>query len=190
VKLSEDMLREILGKNRILVEILNRLPALSLPNSYLAAGCIAQTVWNKFHDFQATAHIKDYDIVYYDDSDLSFDHEDFAIRNARGIFSDIPAEVEVRNEARVHVWYEKRFGYAIKPYTSIEDAIASFPCTATSIGVRNEGGQFTVNAPFGLDDIFSLTVRPNKRQVTKEIYMQKATRWKEIWPKLTVIPWD
>src|ERR1700730_3374080 len=38
--------------------------------------------------------------------------------------------------ARVHLWYEDRFGYALKPYLSSADAIATFPTTATAVGVR------------------------------------------------------
>ncbi len=98
--------------------------------------------------------------------------------------------IEIRNEARVHLWYEKRFGHPIVPYKSVEDAISSFHCTATVIGIRNdENGNFTYYAPFGLEDLFSLVIRPNKRPARKEVYMEKAERWVKIWPNLKVIPW-
>ena len=48
---------------------------------------------------------------------------------------------------------DKPFGRAIEPYRSCEDAIATWPTTASSVGVRLEpGGHFTLCAPFGLDD--------------------------------------
>lgn len=103
----------------------------------------------------------------------------------------IAIPIEVTNEARVHLWYEQHFGYGIHPYRSVEEAIGSWPTTATSVGVRyDEIGAFVVRAPYGLDDLFGLIVRPNTRQITKDIYLAKTRRWLDAWPKLTVIPWD
>jgi hypothetical protein len=45
-------------------------------------------------------------------------------------------------------------------------------------------------APFGLDDLFGLVVRPNKRQITRAIYKAKVDRWRSIWPWLTFLPWE
>jgi uncharacterized protein len=76
----------------------------------------------------------------------------------------------------VHLWYEERFGYAIKPYPCCADAIATFPTTATAIGVRWLRGKFECCAPFGFDDLFGLVVRPNKTQITRGIYEAKVER--------------
>lgn len=35
-----------------------------------------------------------------------------------------------------------------------------------------------------------MTARPNKRQITAEIYDGKVARWRQHWPELTIIPWD
>ncbi len=184
-------LRRILEQNPFITEILVRADRLDAPNWYLAAGCISQTVWNDSHEFPSTANIKDYDLVYFDESDLSYERENFMIEKSLEIFSGIPVEIEVRNEARVHLWYKDHFGYTIEPYRSVENAIASFPCTATSIGAKyDEKGEFLVYSPFGFEDLFSLIIRPNKRQVTEEIYMEKVNRWKKLWPRLKVIPWQ
>jgi hypothetical protein len=107
------------------------------------------------------------------------------------MFATLPVPVEVRNQARVHLWYERRFGYPIHPYKSLERAIDSWPTTATSVGIRREaGGRFVVYAPFGLGDLFGLVVRPNKTQITQEIYAAKVKRWSACWPKLQILPWD
>ena len=45
-------------------------------------------------------------------------------------------------------------------------------------------------APFGLDDLFALVVRPNKALVTQAVYEAKAARWRQHWPGLTIIPWN
>lgn len=67
----------------------------------------------------------------------------------------------------MHLWYQERFGYAIEPYLSSADAIAPFPTFATAVGVRRINGELECCAPFGLDDLLGLVVRPNKRQITR-----------------------
>ncbi len=106
------------------------------------------------------------------------------------LFKDLPIEVEVRNEARVHLWYHDKFGKHIAPYTSTEEAINTWPTTASSIGVRHEGKKFIVYAPCGLNDMMGLIVRANKGLITREVYEKKVQRWQQAWPKLTAIPWD
>ncbi|MHB1811288.1 MAG: nucleotidyltransferase family protein [Thermoplasmataceae archaeon] len=177
-------------KNPIIEEILKIAPSLRIPNWYLGAGCIAQTIWNEAHGFDPIFGIKDYDIVYFDASDLSYETEDRVIKPVKKALSHLNVPIDVVNEARVHLWYRDHFGFNIKPYDSSEDAISNWPTTATSIGVRhNESENFDVCAPFGLEDLFGLVVRPNKKQITKDIYLQKVERWIKIWPKLKVIPW-
>jgi len=107
------------------------------------------------------------------------------------LFKDIPGQIEIKNEARVHLWYEKHFGYAIEPYESVEDAINTWPTTATSVAVKyDDKGRFIAYAPYGLNNLFGMIVRPNKAQITKEIYLRKVERWAKIWHHLRIIPWD
>lgn len=187
----ERRLETILRRNRIVVEILNRASSLRLPSWYLGAGCIAQTVWNDLHGYPLTSNIKDYDLVYFDSSDLSRETEESHAREARRTFQELNVEVDVANQARTHLWYADHFGYAIKPFSSVEDAIASWPTTASAVGVRQDAnGELAAYTPFGLSDLFGMIVRPNKRQVTKEIYLKKVERWTKCWPRLVVIPWD
>jgi hypothetical protein len=170
--------------------MLQRFDQIRLPDSWIVAGCIAQTVWNSACGHAAAFGIKDIDLVYFDPADLSAEAEaDHEIR-LRRYFRDLPPKLDVKNEARVHLWYERAFGYPIPAYRSTADAIASFPTTATAIGVRWADGKFECCAPFGLDDLFALRVRPNKRQITPEIYTAKVKRWRCVWPQLTFLAWD
>ena len=109
---------------------------------------------------------------------------------ARGLVADLNIELDVTNQARVHIWYPKQFGYSIQPYRSTEDAIGTWPTTATAIGVRPSGRGLEVWAPFGTDDLFNLVVRPNRVQITPAIYDAKVTRWVARWPSLVVLPWE
>ena len=68
-------LEAIVLKNSAMQTILERTPELSLPNWYLGAGCIAQTVWNFLSRRDLLININDADLVYFDDTDLSFEAE-------------------------------------------------------------------------------------------------------------------
>lgn len=185
-----DRLMADLRGSAVLWECLERLEVLGLPDCYLGAGCIAQTVWNAAHDKPPAAGISDHDVVYFDAADLTENGEHEATATVRTLMADLPLNVDVKNQARVHLWYRRRFGYDIVPYKSIEDAIATWPTTATAIGVRLAQRRPRVFAPFGLDDLLGLVVRANRVQITPEIYRRKVARWTRHWPNLTVLPWE
>lgn len=185
-----DAFRKALSRNEVLIEILARSASLELPGWYLTAGCLFQTVWNTVTDRTPCEGIKDYDLFYFDATDLSWEAEDAVIQSAKTSFAGLPAEVEIRNEARVHLWYEKKFGTPCPAYTSTEDAIDSFAATTCSLGIRLEpGGRWRIYAPHGLADVFNLVVRPNPVLAPRTVYEAKTSRWLHHWPELTVLPW-
>jgi uncharacterized protein len=159
-----------------------------LPGWYLGAGAVAQTVWNNAHGRSPEADIIDYDLVYFDPDDLSREAE-LAAEEAACLAFGAGARIDVTNEARVHLWYEHKFGVKLQPYESAEAAISTWPTTASSIGVTNRDGRFAICAPFGTDDLWALIVRPNKVLVTRQVYEAKVARWSATWPRLTIIPW-
>jgi hypothetical protein len=183
-------LRSALARNEVLLEVLRRAASLKLPGWYLTAGCLFQTVWNVVTDRPPAAGIKDYDLFYFDDGDLSWEAEDRVIGAAREIFDGLAAEVEVRNEARVHLWYQQKFGVECPPYDCTEAAIDSFAATTCCLGLRLEDdGRWRVYAPHGLADVFNLVLRPNPVLAPRSVYETKAARWREQWPELTVLDW-
>jgi uncharacterized protein len=182
--------RAVLSRNEVLAEVINRAAMLDLPAWYVTAGCLYQTVWNVVTGRQPTSGIKDYDIVYFDDSDLSREAEDAVITVGREMFAGLPIEVDIHNEARVHLWYEEKFGVPCAPYDSSEAGIDSFPATTCCLGVRQEtGGRWRVYAPHGLSDVFNLVVRPNPLLAPQSVYESKAERWLSNWPELTIMEW-
>jgi uncharacterized protein len=181
---------EAVRSDAVVDTILDRARQLGFSNWYLGAGCLAQTVWNRAHSYDPADFIKDYDLVYYDDTDITYEGEDYYIQKARMLFADLPVEVEVRNQARVHLWYPQRLGLSIPQHRSVEAAISTWPTTATSVGARLDAGGFKVYAPFGLDDLMAGIVRPNKALASREVYEEKSTRWKRHWPQLTVVGWE
>lgn len=100
------------------------------------------------------------------------------------------ARLDVKNQARVHQWYEAKFGRPLAAYTSAPAAIATYPTTATCIGIRPGAEGLEITAPFGLADLWAGIVRPNKTLVTEDIYRAKAARWRALWPHLAIRPWN
>lgn len=185
------VLEEIIMSSGMIREALVRAKRLGLNNYYIGAGCITQTVWNYLSGKPLEYGIKDIDLVYFDDKNLDFESEDRVISEVKNLFSDFDIEVDVKNQARVHLWYKSRFGNEIEPYLTLEAAINTWPATASAIGIRlGLNNEFIVYAPYGLNDLFGKVVRANKVQIMKQVYENKVSNWVKKWPDLKVIPWE
>lgn len=155
---------------------------------WLTAGCIAQSVWNLRHGFAPDRGIVDYDIFYHD-PDTSWQAEDAVIRTTEALFSDLPVAVQVRNQARVPLWYADKFGVSYPPVGAASDGIDRFPCKSTAIGIRTDGAGYQVYAPFGIDYLLQGVLAPNPVLPIPAVYAAKVTRWRSVWPELVVHPW-
>lgn len=181
---------ELVLANPSVAAIVERMPATALPQWYLTAGALFQTVWNVLDDRDPRAGIRDYDVFYFDASDLSYDAENRAIQQVRAALVGLDVPVEVRNEARVHLWYARKFGTPCPPLRTTEDAIDHFPASTCCLGLRrDQDGALRVYAPHGFDDLFRGVIRPNPVLAPREVYDAKAARWKTQWPWLHVLPW-
>ena len=166
--------------------ILERLPELGARGAMLAAGCLFQTVWNLADGRAPGAGIADYDLFYFDDADLSYEAEDDVIRRGRALFADLGVEVEIRNQARVHLWYPSRFGGEYPALTSTEDGVDRFLVACTCVGVANEGGRLRLHATYGLDELEAGVLRPNPKMRAPELFRAKAESYRARWPSLRV----
>ncbi|HET7303859.1 MAG TPA: nucleotidyltransferase family protein [Segeticoccus sp.] len=170
--------------------ILERLPVLRLPDWWLTAGAVFQNVWNAVEGLPPGHGVKDYDVFYFDDCDLSWDAEDRATRRVHALFSDLDATIELRNEARVHLWYESKFGVPARAYTSARDAVDAFASTTCCLAATTGTDGVEVYAPHGLEDVFALHMRPNPRLAPRTVYETKVTEYRQRWPRLTATPWS
>jgi uncharacterized protein len=168
--------------------ILARAPQLGFEDWWLTAGCLAQSVWNIACARDIHAGIRDYDLFYYD-PDTSWDAENEVIGNARRIFADLAVEVQVRNQARVPLWYEQKFRIPFGPVSRASDGIDRFPCATTAVGVRRRQEAFQVYSPFGLTSLFEGILRPNHALSIPEVYEEKTARWQREWPHLRRVSW-
>jgi len=182
-------LAEIVRADATLMKLLACVGVLSLPQWRLVSGAIYQTVWNALTGRQRGHGIKDYDICYFDD-DVSWDAEDEIIRRVEKATSHLSLPVETRNQARVHLWFEGRFGSAYAPLASTDESLTRYAAVVHAVGVRLErDGSIDIAAPFGLEDLFGFVVRPNGALPNEKSFDDKAARVRTLWPQVTIIPW-
>ena len=182
----EVLFLEIIQNTRFLRDVFDRAEALALPNWRVVSGALYNTVWNHLTGRPEGYGIKDVDLFYFD-TDTSWDAEDAVIKSATGF--PVQPPIEIRNQARVHLWYEQHFGHAIPPLMSVEHGIDRFASTTHCVGLRCVAGKFDLYAPYGLKDIFALRVQPNSIQPNKTTHEAKAARQKALWPELKIEPW-
>lgn len=189
----EEQFRALVVTNPVIAALIERLPALAIPDCWITAGALMQTVWNALDGRPPTAGIKDYDVFYFD-PDLSWQAEDRVIARAAAAFADLDAEIELRNQARVHLWFDEKNGTDGYPrLTSARHGIDVFLETPTMLGIHpTGGGAFAVHAPYGFGDLFGFVHRPNPRALAGQAahYAEKAARRKALYPRLTVVPWE
>lgn len=134
--------------------------------------------------------INDYDLIYYDERELSKEAEQFTELRVRRLLPDLPAPVEVRNQARVHLWFEEYFGIPYTPLSSADEAIDRYASKTHAVGISlGEDGRLNIYAPFGLQDIFDMVIRPNYVLPNKPTHDRKSERAKSIWPEVEVLDW-
>jgi hypothetical protein len=183
--LTFDQFLATIRTNPINAALLERLPALDLPQCHLVAGCLYQTVWNHRSGFAPTAHIKDYDVFYFDDTDLSWEVEDRVIRRVNALCADLNATVEVKNQARVHLWDEQRFGKPYPKLTSARDGIDRYLSLGTRVGIEVTTG--ALYAPGGLEDTCAGILRINPLNPIPHLFLEKAEDLKRRWEWLTIV---
>jgi hypothetical protein len=162
--------------------ILSRWDRLDLPGPWLVAGCLFQTVWNIQAGLRPESGIKDYDIFYFDPSDLSETAESEAQALTESTLNDLGVIVEVANQARVHLWYPEHFGYPYPALASAEEGISRFLVRETCVGIRPQ----QCYAPFGLSGLYAGTLTPNPATPFPELFARKVASYKARWNWLRI----
>ncbi|MFH1795384.1 MAG: nucleotidyltransferase family protein [Pseudomonadota bacterium] len=187
---QEAALEAILRADPVIWPAIELARALDLPDWMIVSGAIYNTVWNHLTGKPAGHGIRDVDLFYHDASDLSWEAEDRIIRAGAEHFSGLSLPVEIRNQARVHLWYTQRFGGVVPAFTSSANALPYFAAETHAVGVRLEADDsLTISAPFGLDHIFSFRMVPNRATDNRRTHAEKSARAKAFWPDLTVEDW-
>lgn len=156
---------------------------LGLPDAWLVAGCLFQTVWNLRSGLPPGASIRDYDLFYFDASDLSQAAEAAIGERVHACFADLGVTVEAKNQARVHTWYADYFGYPYPPLKDSRDGIDRFLVRCTCVGLA-PGLQ--LYAPNGLQDLYEGRLEPNPLCERTALFRRKAADYQSRWDWLTI----
>jgi hypothetical protein len=188
--MDKDTFLALALRNPVNEAIADELFHLALPDAWIVSGCLVQTAWNVQAKRAVDYGINDYDIFYFD-PDTSWQAEDAVIRQLQTALARRGVKIEVRNQARVHLWYPQKHGLPYPALHCSADGIDRFLTTTTQVGIRRSQAGHDVHAPKGFDDIASMIVRPNPGpNFSAANYAAKAARWKMRWPELTVLPAD
>ena len=171
-----------------LIDTLRIARDMGLPDCWLVSGAIYNRVWNALTNRSPRHGIKDIDLFYFD-PDTSWQAEDRAIRRAARLFPPDPP-LELRNQARVHLWYEDHFGQPYPPLGSSREGIDRFACKTHAVGLQLQADdRLKIYAPYGLGDIFALRVTPNTMHDNRATHEAKAARQIKLWPELEIVQW-
>jgi hypothetical protein len=161
---------------------------LDLGSWCIGAGAVRNLVWDALHELPEPSALADVDVAYFDASILAPERDTELQRRLAAMLPNVPWEVT--NQAAVHLWFESRFGHAVPPLRSLEEAVGSWPEYATSVGLTLDADDaIKVIAPHGLDDLFDIVVRRNPVRVSVETYRQRVAqkRYEERWPRVRVV---
>jgi hypothetical protein len=181
-----DRLRAFVRASPVLMEALRAARAVDAPDWLIGAGAIRDTVWDALHD-RPPAVPRDIDVGYFDPDDLTPARDEAISRALRERAPDLPWDA--KNQAAVHLWYPQRFGVKVPPFENTAEAVATFPETASCVGLRLlPDDEIEVIAPYGLDDLFGLVCRRNPVRVSAELYERRVADkgWAERWPDLRI----
>lgn len=183
----EARLVEIVRADTGLMHVLTTVRGLDLPDWRVFSGAVYQSVWNAMTGRPVGYGRKDFDLGYFD-PDTSWDAEDVVIKRVAAAFEEpFRSDVEVRNQARVPLWFMDRFGEDYEPLPETDAALARFVAPAFAIGVRLEDDDtISVAAPFGLQDVFDMVIRPNPNRPLARGWDKVVASARSRWPELTV----
>lgn len=175
------MVQHIIQADPLRWHVLGVVRALHLPDCWIGAGFVRNAVWDHLHQHSRSPLDGDVDVVWHDPwrADPGEDRRlEAALQAAEPSIS-----WSVKNQARMH----SRNGDA--PYASTIDAMRHWPETATAVAVRRtdeEGCEMA--APFGLNDLLSLVLRPTPHfaRERRHIYEERlrTKQWATLWPLL------
>jgi len=186
---GERQLEQIVRSTDWLMRALIAARDVDAPDWLIGAGAIRTAVWDRLHGYETRTELADIDLGFFDPDDLSEERE-HEIRQL--LEAAVPDEHwDAKNQAAVHLWHPKKFGYPVEPLTSTAAAVATFPEIATCVGLHlTHDDRLLAVAPFGLDDLLGLVHRRNPARVSVEEYERRlaSKRITERWPRVTVLP--
>lgn len=170
-----------------LMDVLCAAEEVGAPDWLVGSGAVRNAVWDRLHGFGEPTPLADVDVVFFDAVDTSAKRERQVEEELNARSPGVPWEA--RNQAAVHLWFPQKFGYEVDPFASTAEAVASWPETATAVGIRLDGdGELSIVAPLGLDDLLGMVHRRNPARVSVEEYERRleTKRIAQRWPRVRI----
>ena len=157
--------------------------ALDLPDCWIGAGFVRDSLWDHLHGYGVSEPRGDIDVVWHEAGSPKVDFDESIEQQLRDLMPGL--QWSVKNQARMHI----RNGDA--PYDSVADAMRHWPETATAVAARLDcRGSIEVSAPLGLDDLFALKLRPTPHFLSEKlpIFFDRVSskHWISRYPKLAL----
>ena len=177
------ILQTLLMADTLRRRALEAVAALDLPDCWIGAGFVRDAVWDHLHGYEISPPLGDVDVVWYSDTSPFADVDRCIEQQLKSVLPNLLWSV--KNQARMHL------RNADKPYQSVADAMKYWPETATAIGARiGQSGSIDINAPLGLDDLWTLQLRPtaNFREGKLPIFVERVSskNWIKKYPRLAL----
>src|SRR3954447_3180232 len=180
-----ERLAAVLRHTPVLMEVLRVARDVDPPDWLIGAGAVRDAVWDAIHERSLTAAPRNVDVAFFDPSDLTAERDLSVEAALRTRAPHLPWEA--KNQAAVHLWYPRSFGAQVAPFRSCGEAVATFPETASCVGMRLlADDDMLVVAPHGLRDLFACVCRHNPTRVSARFYEQRVARkrWSSRWPNM------
>lgn len=105
-----------------------------------------------------------------------------------GVAGERPPTVRTYKQSCVHIWFPDHFNEPYEPLTHTDEALSRFVAPAFAVGVRLEAADtISVAAPFGLQDVFDMVIRPNPDRPRASGWDRVIASARARWPELTVV---
>ncbi|HEX2116127.1 MAG TPA: nucleotidyltransferase family protein [Alphaproteobacteria bacterium] len=177
----EHVLRALIAADPWRMQVLRTVRALDLPDWAIGAGFVRSRVWDWLGGDTRTTIPTDIDVLYHDPTDLIPERETVLERR---LSDALPAPWSVTNQARMHI------DNGDAPYASTIDALRHWLETPTAVAVRLcADDRIDVLAPWGLADLFMMTVRPTPSGRAKlDVYRRRIAQknWASTWPTVRI----
>ena len=174
---------DLIAHNPRMMRCLAVLAAHGPAGAWIGAGFVRNAVWDHLSgkDTEATP-LADLDVVFHDQDIATAEHDARIEATLCAAASDLPWSV--RNQARMH----ERNGH--RPYRDVADALTHWAETAAAIAARLGPQGVEILAPFGVEDVLEMIIRPTPAFRTKpEIPLARleAKGWLTRWPRLRLV---
>ena len=160
-----------------LMRILRAAATLRLPDWFVGAGAVRNSLWDILESFPEHTPLADVDVVYFDPSVTAETREKEYERELRRIDTEFPWSV--KNQARMAAIYSD------EPYQNTCDGIGHWVETATCVGVRLQpDGSLIVCVPFGVGDVMNRVARINPKWPRPRDFISRMQKkqWNRLWP--------